>query len=357
MARETNSIATVWDIDNSAGIRRVQNTSIEDEACCLKTMLSGSGAYWRNTVIPTSYSSNTMFVKFGDIKFATAYTNGFSVAYTKSGDASGTLYKWVKISNLGVNITGANGAGVPLLPYTMSAYTSSSTIPIPYTVCSGDRITFVTSAATFEITNLTGGTGSLGGINISGYVQQTNSNTLSITGANMTLNPGFVLYGNRDMGEITPSGTPTPTGTTYRSITINLSQNYTMYAYGIQVGPLKVTTGLTEAAARSAAQSSTAASISTTLSNLVITGTTRYSSGSLIKSETFSIPTNAYLCVSATSMSYPLVRTGSTSAWAQCSWFSGTTATGAVQNLSNTFILAPNQVSFYMVAGLGMQVG
>lgn len=356
MARETNSIATVWDIDNSNGIRRIQD-STEEKTCCLKTMLSGSNALWRNTIIPTGYSSNTMYVKFGDIQFATAYNNGFSVSYTKSGDASGTLYKWVKISNLGVNITGRNGGGIPLRPYTMSAYTSSSTIPIPYTVCSGDRVTFETSAATFEITNLTGGTGSLGGVNISGYVEQTFLQTFTISEANMTLNPGFVLYGNRNGGSLTPTGdTPTPSGTTYRSVTINLSQNRSAYAYGIQVGPLRITTGLTAAAAKTAAQSSTAASISSTLSDFVLTGTTRYSSGSLIKSDTFSIPSNAYLCVSATSMSYPKVRTGSTSAWLQCSWFSGTTATGAVQNLSNTFILAPNQISFYMVAGLGMQI-
>lgn len=360
MARETNSIATVWDIDNSNGYRVKYNTSLEDEACCMKPILSGTNAYWRNTIIPTSYSSNNMYVKYGDIKFAPVYTGGFSTTYTKSGTVSSALYKWVKISNLGVNIMGANGAIVENSPYTMSAYTSAASIPIPYTVCSGDRVSFVTSAATFNVSNMSGtsNSGLLGGIVLSGSVTQLTSSTFIITGANATLNPNFILYGIN--GEVViPSGnTPTPTPTN-RAVTINLSQIYTTYIYGIRVGGLKICTGTTAAAARAAAQSSTALSITSQLSQYTLTGYTKYNSGAIIKSETLYIPKNAYLCVSAVSTVYPQVRTTSTGAWVRCGWYSGSTSTtaGTTYVYDYTFVLPPSQNEFYMIAGLGQSGG
>lgn len=356
MARETNSIATVWDIDNSNGLRNVYDNSVADETCCLKPMLSGVNAYWRNTIVPTGYSSNTMFVKFSDLKFAAIYNGGFSTQYTKSGDAASTLMKWVKISNLGIGITGANGATVKTLPYTMSAYTSAASIPIPYTVCSGDRVTFETSAATFQASNMSGtSSNGLGGIVISGNVIQNNNGTFFITGTSTVLNPMFVLYG-MNSGGITPTGgTPTPSGTTYRTVTINLSQTYNSAIYGIQTGNLRMCTGTTAAAAQAAAKSTTALSITSQISNLTITGYTKYNSGTIIKTESFQIPSNAYLCISGSS-SYPLVRTTATGAWVRCGWFSGATSTtsSTVQVTNYTFMLPPTQNSFYMIAGMGM---
>lgn len=346
MARETNSIATVWDIDYSNGLR-TSSSSLDDDLCCMKSNLSGANAYWRNTIIPTTYSSDNMHVKFGDISFAPVYSNGFSTTYVKSGTVSLNIYKWVKISNLGVNITYVNGATpITSLPYTMSAYTNATTLPIPYTVCSGDKVTFVVSAATFTASTTstpTGGDG-LSLSSVSGFVTQQNSNTFLITGANATLNPQFVLYSNVD---IDTGITPTPD----RTVTIKLSHKYGIsYIYGIRVGGLTIATGTTEAEARAEAQNPTGQLIlSTILNNLELTG--RYSKGSIITEEEFQIPSTAYMCIIGET-NYPQVpRTSGLYSWISCDWYSGATTGNTVQVTDNTFIIPPSQNEFWMIAG------
>lgn len=340
MARETNSIATVWDVDYSNGLR-TSSPSLDDDLCCMKSILSGANAYWRNTIIPTSYSSDNMHVKFGDISFAPVYSNGFSATYVKSGNTNLSLYKWVKISNLGVNITCVNGAtAITSLPYTMSAYTNATTIPIPYTVCSGDKVTFVVSAATFtaSTTSTSGGENDLN--SFSGFVTQQYSNTFLITGANATLNPQFILYNNNNTGT-----TPTPD----RTVTIKLSQTYSPYIYGIQVGGLTIGTGTTEAEARAEAQNPTGQQIVSTLSNFELTGTTKYYTGSVITAETFQIPTTAYLCIIGET-NYPKCQRATS--WAKAAWYSGaTSAENTALVTDNTFIIPPSQNEFWMIAG------
>lgn len=113
-------------------------------------------------------------------------------------------------------------------------------------------------------------------------------------------------------------------------------------------------TGTTAAAAQAAARSTTALSITSQISNLTITGNTAYLSGRVIKTESFQIPSNAYLCISGSS-SYPSVRTTANGAWVRCGWFSGATSTtsSTVQVTNYTFMLPPTQNSFYMIAGMG----